>query len=169
MKEIQLTQGKVAIVDDEDFEWLNQWKWCVNGDGYAHRHAQMVNGKQTKVKMHREILGLIKGDSKDCDHINGNRIDNRRENLMVCKRSENSHNQKISIDNTSGFKGVYWDKPYKKWRARILINNKRKHLGYFTTPEEAHSACCEAAIKYYGEFANFGHGCVTLEDNNVSR
>ena len=169
MKEIQLTQGKVALVDDEDFEWLNQWKWGVDKDSYAMREGPRNGEYRTTLKMHRLIAGLIKGDGMCVDHINGNKLDNRRENLRVCSRSENQHNQRLSKANTSGFKGVHFHKATRKWMARIKISSKIKYIGTFDTPEAAHEAYCKSAIALHGEFANFGHGCVTLEDNNVSR
>ena len=160
MKEIQLTRGFVAIVDDEDYEWLNQWKWSCDSRGYAIRYESITKGKQTAILMHRQILNLLKGDIKNGDHINGNRLDNRKENLRICSKSENNRNRNIGKDNTSGYKGVSWNGSANKWQSRIRINGKQKHLGLFTCPKEAHEAYKKAAMKNHGLFANFGSGCV---------
>lgn len=90
------------------------------------------------------------------DHINGRRDDNRLCNLRLATRSENTRNAKRRSDNTSGFKGVGFHKAQGKWRARIKIDGRRKDLGRFDTPEEAHAAYCKAAAELHGEFANFG-------------
>ena len=163
MKEIKLTGGLVALVDDDDYEWLNQFKWCSDGKGYAVRATRRINGKKTTIKMHREILGLTTGDGRIGDHVNGNVCDNRRENLRVCNECENQHNQGKRKTNTSGFKGVYFNKTEKRWKARIMTNNKQKSLGGFATPELAYEAYQQAALKFHGDFANFGNGCVILE------
>lgn len=107
MKEIQLTQGMVAVVDDEDFDALCGFSWRFTKAGYAERAERRDRfGKQKTVKMHRQILGLVEGDGKHCDHINGDRTDNQRSNLRVCSHAENMCNRKINKDNTSGFKGL---------------------------------------------------------------
>lgn len=90
------------------------------------------------------------------DHINGNRSDNRWENLREANRFQNSRNRKLDCQNTTGFKGVVFCCRNKKYRSRIKINGVRKELGWFRTPEEAHAAYCQAAQEYHGDFANFG-------------
>ncbi len=150
MKEILLTQGKVAIVDDEDFEWLNQWKWCAKkgpNTSYAKRATQLY--------MHRLILSAEKG--MFVDHINGNGLDNRRENLRVCTHAENMRNSKLSIKNTSGYKGVYWCKKRSLWIANIQNNGKVKNLGGFKIKELAARAYNEAAHNFHGEFARLNN------------
>lgn len=169
MKEIQLTRGKVALVDDEDFEWLNQWKWHVSKYGYAMRHFILQDGKRTKKYMHRQILELEKGDGKFVDHIDGNILNFCRSNLRICSKPENNRNQCIRKNNTSGFKGVCWHKASRKWMAHITGNGNYQYLGLFHTPEAAYAAYCEAALKQHGEFANFGDGCVAMKNNDVSR
>lgn len=89
------------------------------------------------------------------DHVNGTRDDNRIENLREATRSENKWNQTKPITNTSGYKGACWHKASQKWDARIAINNKRKHLGLFDSPEEAYEAYCKAAKELHGEFAKY--------------
>lgn len=148
MKKIQLTQGKVATVDDEDFEWLNQWKWCAtchknNSNNFYAIRAE--NG--TNVLMHRVILKT----AQYVDHINGNTLDNRKENLRPCNPSQNIANSKISKNNKSGYKGVY--KARNKWRANIMIAGKTIHLGTWETAEMAAMAYDKKAKEVFGEFA----------------
>jgi hypothetical protein len=98
-------------------------------------------------------MGLEYGDGKSVDHINGNPLDNRRENLRICTQQENSWNQRKRRTNTCGFKGVYWDKGAKKYQAQICKDGKRKYLGLFDCPEKAHEAYCKAAQELHGEFS----------------
>lgn len=147
MKVIELTKGQVAIVDDEDFERLAQWRWR-NCNGYAVRsHPTM---KRRVIWMHREILQTP--DGFDTDHINGNKADNRKCNLRVATRSENKFNVGKRSDNTTGFKGVFWHSSARKFRAQITIGGHAKHLGYFATAEEASRAYNTAALSMHGEF-----------------
>lgn len=109
-REIPLTKGQVALVDAEDFEWLNQWKWSVRFDKstgcfYAQRYAYSGGVKQNII-MARLILGLEKGDLRQADHVDtGNTLDNRRFNLRIATQSQNNANRRIGRNNTSGFKG----------------------------------------------------------------
>lgn len=171
MKEIQLTQGKVALVDDEDFEWLNQWKWHIHSLGYACRTTLKSEGKKTVILMHRVIFGLVQNESfhSVIDHINGNKIDNRKSNIRVCNQSKNNMNKGMAPNNKSGYKGVSWSNHRNSWVSFIKVDGKNKNLGSFTTKEEAHKAYQSAAKILHGEFANFGSGCVVLKDNDVSR
>ncbi len=150
MKEIPLTQGKFAIVDDKDYDWLSKWKWCYNS-GYAVRMSPGVNGKQRKILMHREILQTLKGT--ETDHINGDRLDNRRYNLRVCTHSQNMMNQR-KTRGCSRFKGVHWHKAHKKWHAKIKKERKNQHIGYFDVEDNAALAYNEAATELFGEFAS---------------
>lgn len=154
MKEIQLTQGKVALVDDADYDWLNQWKWFAakaKNTVYAHRNER-VNGRQLTVRMHRIILGLT--DPKDfCDHSNGDGLDNQRSNIRRCTKRENGLNCKRKTSDTSNYKGVSLYARSNTWVARIMHNGKSVHLGYHKTENAAALIYNEAAIKYHGEFA----------------
>jgi hypothetical protein len=150
MKKIKLTQGKFAIVDNEDFEWLNQWKWCCDANGYAVRHEQKSeygNNSRKMVKMHKFILKTPKGMMTD--HINRNCLDNRKENLRIVDNHMNQRNSKISVKNKSGFKGVYWDKKYKRWCARATLFGKRIFGGGFFNKRDA-SLAYERIITIYG-------------------
>lgn len=144
MKEITLTKGMVTIVDDEDFESLNQWKWHLTSAGYAARRAWPSN---KIVLMHREIMSTPKGF--DTDHKNRNVLDNRRENLRVCTRSENNLNKNKEIRNTSGFKGVFWRADQKLWLARVGVVYAGKHKDKV----EAAKAYDKKAKELFGEFA----------------
>lgn len=163
MKMIPLTQGMSAIVDDDMFEYLNQWKWCVQKSGstfYAIRSIKVGQHNRT-VRMHREILGLKFGDKRQVDHINHNGLGNRRCNLRICNQSENSQNQNVQRrTKTSKYKGVWKAKQHQKgrtysyWMAGIRLNQKLIHLGYFKTEREAAEAYNNKAIEVFGEFAN---------------
>lgn len=149
MKRIPLTKGLFALVDDEDFEWLNQWKWHSNL-GYAKRNSPWQNKKRQVILMHREVLGVPVGLLTD--HINGVRHDNRRCNLRVATMSENKRNATKQVNNTTGFKGVR-NRYGGKFAAVIQPpQSKQIWLGTFKTAEEAHLAYCKAATKLHGEF-----------------
>ena len=158
MKTIPLTQGKVALVDDEDFERLSKYKWCAlncHGFYYAVRSERITNGRYGKTrhfKMHREILGLT--DPKiHVDHKNHNGLDNRQENMRACTCSQNQMNQRtMRSKKHSPYKGVCFF--HGKWRAAIKIKGKTTHLGTFPSEISAAWAYNEAAIKYFGEFAH---------------
>jgi len=146
MKKIPLTQGKFALVDDDDYEKVSRLSWYVDKRGYA------VNKKIKITYMHRLIMNTPK--EMETDHINGNKLDNRKINLRICTKSENMRNRKKQSNNTSGYKGVFWHHKANRWRAQIVINKKAKHLGLFDTPEEAGKAYREAELKYFGEYSN---------------
>lgn len=142
MKKIPLTQGEFALVDDDMFAYLSQWKWYLSDTGYAERKP--VSGK---VIMHRDIMGNPKG--KQIDHINGNRLDNRRENLRVCNRSQNAMNTEKRSTNKSGYKGVSLDGKSGKWVAHI----RNTYVGGFHDIVEAARAYDAKARELFGDFA----------------
>lgn len=149
MKTIKLTQNKIALVDDEDFEYLNQFKWlCANG--YAIRKIS-INGKRKTIWMHRLIMNTP--DDMQTDHIHHDPLDNRKENLRICTRQQNGMNRKSNKNSTSKYKGVSWKKREKKWQSYIQINGTSKHLGGFKSEEDAALSYNQAATKYFGEFA----------------
>jgi HNH endonuclease len=153
MKSIPLTQGKIALVDDGDFEYLNRWKWYAFKNGneyYAARRGKAKLEKKT-VQMHRVIMNVP--DGMVIDHINNNGLDNRRDNLRICTNTENRHNQRVSIVNTTGYKGVSIPRRGRMFRANICLNGKPIRLGKYRTAEEAARAYDAAAKEYYGEFA----------------
>jgi hypothetical protein len=161
MREITLKNSElVALVSDEDFEWLNQWVWHLSKCGYVVRQKSVpgktASGRQKRknVTMHRLVLTTIA--PLTVDHINRNRLDNRRENLRPATRSQQIQNRSINKITHSGYKGVHWHSLKEKWQARIKVNGVRKSLGYYDTKEKAHEAYKNAAIKYFGDFACAG-------------
>ncbi len=153
MKEIPLTQGKVAIVDDRDYERAASYKWCAWSDGkrwHAIRKTKRGDSEQT-VYLHRFILGV---DNKQfVSFRDGNGLNCTRNNLRRATLADSRHNRGIQKNNTSGFKGVSWYPSREQWRAKIGIRGKIVHLGYFDDIEKAAEAYNQAAIKYHGEFA----------------
>lgn len=133
MKKIPVTGGKYALVDDEDFEFLMQWKWEETPNGYARRNESKTTlsrrVKQTKFYMHRVVNSTPKG--MDTDHINRNKLDNRKCNLRMVTRSENMRNTGLQRNNTSGYKGISWDKKRLLWESHIKNNDKKLFLGRY--------------------------------------
>jgi len=148
-KIITLTQSKEAIVDDDMFEYLNQWQWYYNA-GYAVR-AVGKHRHQKHIYMHREIMHTP--DGMETDHINGNGLDNQRANLRACTTSQNQANSNKQRNNTSGYKGVCFIKRDNKWRASVIINKKYKSIGSFENPIDAAKAYDKKAKELFGSFA----------------
>lgn len=150
MKRIPLNKGKVAFVDDKDFEWLSEYTWFFSDTGYA-KATLWEDGKAFQIRMHRLIMGAKRRQM--CDHINGEKLDNRRENLRLCTNAENMRNRGKTALNTSGYKGVYWNRQRKKWVAHIKVFYKLKYLGLFEDKKVAAATYNEAAKDAFGEFA----------------
>lgn len=154
-REIPLTKGQVAFVSDCDYERLSSYKWFAFfrvGSWYAHRNGPTVSGKRETIMMHHDIVGKP-ARGMVTDHINRNGLDNRRCNLRHASYSENAMNRKTRKTSTTGLKGVSPKKSNGKWIAAIQVSGKRKHLGVFLTPEDAHAAYCAAAKLMHGEFS----------------
>ena len=133
------------FIDDEDSHLLSEFNWYISSAGY------LVRGKYLKtILLHRVISGAKKNEY--VDHINGNKLDNRRSNLRLCTQSQNLCNQRLRSDSSTKVKGVSWNKFSKKFEAYINVNKKRIYLGLFPTLELAKIARHEASIKYHGEF-----------------
>ncbi len=145
-RQINLTNGQHAIVDDEDYAHLLAYHWCLDNTGYAV--AKDRDGR--KVLMHRVIVQPLPGFQ--IDHINGDKLDNRRSNLRVCTHQQNSINQGKRPGTTSKYKGV--TQLGRRWRAQIWHNGKRHHLGCYATEADAAREYDEAAIRLFGSFAN---------------
>lgn len=142
MREIQLTRGQIALVDDEDYEVLSQYKWfALKGKitYYAARNITVSPGKQTLLLMHVEIMKLHKlhKEGLDVDHADHNGLNNTKGNLDCMSHRKNLEN---NSKNTSGYPGVCWHKKRRKWYSMATINGRKKFLGSFDTPQEAHKA-----------------------------
>lgn len=154
MKQIPLTQGKFALVDDEDYGFLNQWKWYAykNGGSFYARRTDYSTGKRKGVLMHR-LIAQASDSSVFVDHKDGNGINNQRLNIRVCTKAENSRNRGHQKNSASGVKGVVWDAKRKKWVAYIKLNGKSKNIGGFDDISQAEAAYHGAAKQLFGEYA----------------
>jgi hypothetical protein len=158
MKQIELTQGKFALVDDEDYIFLNQWKWCTQKSGktyYAIR-GLYVNGKKiATLRMHRVLLSIP--SNMEGDHIDHNGLNNQRRNLRICTHAQNMCNQPSNKNSSSKYLGVTLNKQVKskkKWRSQIRFNGAILRMGSYSTQEEAAGAYNKKAEELFGEFAN---------------
>jgi len=148
-KLIPLTQGKFAIVDAEDYDWLNKYKWYASRAKRTYYARGTIKGKH--VRMHRLILDAP--PHLFVDHINCNGLDNRRKKLRLCTHFQNQQNRRPSLNGKSKYKGVCWSKRHKKFRARITYNRKSYHLGLFDSEIDAAKAYDKKALELFGEFA----------------
>lgn len=151
MKIIYISNNKQTIVDDEDYENLNKYRWTYHPGGYAYRHKS-INGKITKIYLHRFIFGIT--NKMHIDHIDGNGLNNQKLNLRICTNQQNSCNQKTQNRiKYSKYKGVSWDKSKNKWIATIHNFNKQYFLGRFNSEIEAALAYNKSALLFHGDFA----------------
>lgn len=154
MKKIKLTQNQYTLVDNKDYLWITRHKWYISSTGYAIRTIYLGGGRANQIcktiRLHREILGVRDGE---VDHANRDKLDNRRSNLRIASHQFNSANRSKPKNNTSGYKGVYWDKKKKRWKAQIKVNQKKVYIGRFKDPIEAAKAYNRMAVKYFREFA----------------
>lgn len=159
MKTIKLSQNKIALIDDEDFDRMNQYKWHAyekkncKGSWYAMGNVKNHEGKWTTIMFHRFLMNII--DPKiEIDHADGNGLNNQKSNLRAVDHQHNSQNRRLGKNNTSGFKGVFFDKRCKNrpWRAVVTVNGKRLHLGNFSTPEDAYEVYKAKAKESFGIF-----------------
>lgn len=154
-RRIKLTRGKNAIVDVEDFERLNQYKWHCTHYGYAKRAVPNRTGKgrrQVAVYMHKMVCPAP--DGMIVDHINRNSLDNRKVNLRAATQRQNVWNRKFNRKRgKSRYNGIRWDKNREKWQVRLTINGRRESFGYYADEIEAAKAYDRVAKKYRGEYA----------------
>lgn len=158
MKEIKLTKGYVALVDDEDYKYLSQWKWVARKAKskrtvYAVRTIKR-RGRVYGILMHRIVHGLALDRKLKIDHIDHNGLNNQKSNLCFATNKQNTYNSQSHKDSTSTYKGVCLFKRTGKWHAQINKDGYRHHLGYFDSPEEAAKVYNQMAVKLFGEFAN---------------
>jgi hypothetical protein len=153
MQILKVTQGYHTLVDDDDYDKVSGYNWLPQKLGKTIYARKQYRGKFSY--LHRILMNAKKGDC--VDHINGDGLDNRKNNLRLCTKSQNGCNRGKDRDNTSGYKGVTYvtnkNKRKKRWIAQITINKKHIYIGHFKTKEEAAIAWNEAAKKYHGEFA----------------
>jgi len=156
MKQIILTQGKITFVDDEDYLFLNQWKWQAQKGArtYYARRTDYTNRGKVSVTMHRLLL-----EGKFIDHRDGDGLNNQRNNLRSCTRAENNRNKKAS--GFCKYLGVTLKKQTNRWVARIMADRKAIHLGYFPNADLAAAAYDNAAIYHFGEFANLNNKMIS--------
>lgn len=151
-KAIALTKGHFTLVDEQDFSELSKYNWFArvykNGKVYACRKIQVP--KETTINIHRQILNAPY--DREVDHINGNALDNRRCNIRLVTRSQNNMNKELQSNNTSGYRGVYWNTRRRRWVAAIQVNGKSKYLGAYSNPYTAHQAYLEGSKLYHGDY-----------------
>ena len=148
-KMIPLTQGKVALVDDEDYKRISRRKWNAS----KHRNTWYARCSEVfpALKMHREIMHAPEG--VQVDHVNGNGLDNRKKNLRLCTHAQNLRNSQKYKNNSSGYKGVHWNKKRGVYQAYIMADRRHLYLGAFHTAELAARAYDRAARQYHGDYA----------------
>jgi hypothetical protein len=146
--EIKLSNGPVSLIDDDDFKKVQDYKWFINDNGYVRGYK---NWREKYVYLHRLILDA--SSMQQVDHINGNRLDNRKENLRITSQQQNTFNAGLRSNNKSGYKGVRLRKDTKRWSASITHNYKEISLGCFDTKEEAAEAYNRKALELFGEYA----------------
>ena len=150
MKFIPLTKNQFALVDDESFDYLNQWKWKLDSKGYAVRQTSRKLPPRKNIYMHREIVKTPEG--MFTDHKNFNRLDNRKENLRICTKRQNQIHQ-FNSRNKTGYRGISWNERDKAWVVQISTELgivKRKQV---KDKELAIQIYKELSKEYYGEFA----------------
>lgn len=128
-----------AVVDAADAEWVNRWRWKISANGYALRGG-FLDGKKRNVLLHRQLLGLTVGDGLQVDHINRDRLDNRRSNLRIVSAAKNSQNRTSLTGSTSRFLGVWWNKARNRWCAQLRRGDRAIWIGSFKSEEEAGAA-----------------------------
>jgi hypothetical protein len=151
---VPLTRGFVAQIDASDLHKVAGFNWFAVVQSYtvyAVRRVSGVKGRGSKISMHRQIIGAT--NDVQVDHVDLNGLNNRRENLRIATPQQNCFNRRKTRANTSGFKGVCWNRKSRKWQAGIRINGRSVHLGLFETIDAAYNAYCKASNQHYGEYA----------------
>jgi hypothetical protein len=149
-KQIPLTRGKFAIVDDEFYDELSKYEWSIDGSGYPQRSIKCGKGWKP-IRMHRIVMGLV--GRQMADHINLNKLDTRVCNLRICNAEENVRHRGINKNNKSGYKGVYYNKNRNVYQSYITVSYSHFFIGAFLIPREAAEAYDKRAIELFGEFA----------------
>lgn len=134
-----------AIVDAADADFVNQWRWSLRSGGYVHRGTN----SRGHYFLHRELLGCVEGDGVVVDHINRNRLDNRRSNIRATTKQGNGQNSSSQRGKSSQYRGVHWSKTSKCWIVQVKVDGRAKHIGRFTDEEEAARAAQAARRMHY--------------------
>jgi hypothetical protein len=153
MKEIRLSQGKIALVDDEDFDYINQWKWYARKGRktfYAARKEKGTNARTT-IHMHQVVSKV--SNNVQIDHRDTNGLNNQKYNLRVVNHRQNQYNTDKPRHNTSGYKGISWDKFRNNYRVYLTVKGKFKNIGNTKSLQTATKMYNKAATQHYGEFA----------------
>ena len=151
MKRIELTQGRVAVVDSEDYEELNKYNWQARVQTYTGLFRAKRRENKKEIDMAREIMNCPPG--LEVDHINGDLLDNRKCNLRICTHGENMRNRRLQRNNTSGYRGVHYFKRDGRYVAYIYLNGRKIHIGSYKTDIDAAMAYNAHARDLHGEFA----------------
>ncbi len=164
MKEIELTQGFKALVDDEDYPLLSRHSWHVIHSGKTQHYATMTFRGMAILMHHLIVPSKTTGPRRYLDHSNGNGCDNRKENLRFASRSENARNCTAQVGTSSKFKGVCWHKGRQQWTAGIWLEGRRQHLGYYEDEILAALVYDEEALKQFGRFSRLNIFMFPLKD-----
>lgn len=168
MKLIHITKGKTVKVDEEDYDTLMKWKWTCKIGAYTFyaMRAEVIGGKSVEIKMHRQIMDVVFDKATLIDHRDGDGLNNQRENLRKCNRSQNNINTRKRKNSTSIYKGVSYQastKALKKWIAFVSSDKKHYFLGRYDTEIEAAIAYDRKALELHGEFAVLNIDAATLK------
>ena len=156
MKSIPLTQGKVAIVDDLDYESVSKYKWSAIRRRHTWHAIRNIKSKTgwTRAYMHQQLLGFPARGGLQVDHKNGDGLDNRRDNLKACTRQQQRFSFRTKSPSASSkYRGVSWHSRGRRWEAQIMHCYQKRHLGLFASEESAARAYDAAARQYFQEFA----------------
>jgi hypothetical protein len=134
-----------TLIDADDADFVNQWAWG-RYNGYARRRGKM-NGKHTTICLHRELMGLSAGDGFEIDHVNRDKLDNRRSNLRVVTHGQQMQNRSSHRGSASQYRGVSFKATTGKWIAQAKIRGKNHHLGYYATEDEAAAVAKKARAR----------------------
>ena len=165
MKEIRLTQGQVALVDDGDYQELSKYRWYAAWNPHTHSYRAVrtdcTGDKPKTVYMARVIMQAHPGQK--VDHRRHDTLNNQRENLRLCTNAENGYNRKSNVGSSSAFKGVVWHRRDRKWQAYIRLANHLHHLGYFADEIAAARAYDVKAVEIFGDFALTNFDMIELQ------
>lgn len=137
----------VAAIDAADAAWVGRWRWSLSAKGYASRGVQ-IGKKNITIRLNRMLLGLVPGDNLDGDHVDRDRLNNRRSNLRIVPKGRNAQNKSSYTGTSSKYRGVSWKKSNQKWQAEIKTGNTRKYLGLFDSEEAAAEAAKAARAEH---------------------